>query len=106
MASFFRALARSIQLVGYFVRYGTELMVKRRATREARADWLHRFCAAALEGLKIDVSVVGNFPERGAVISNHLSYVDIVVFAAVHPCVFVSKAEIEEWPIVGWMTTM
>ena len=81
-------------------------MVKRPATREARADWLHRFCAAALEGLEIDVGVVGSFPEHGAVISNHLSYVDIVVFAAVHPCVFVSKAEIEAWPIVGWMTTM
>ena len=39
-------------------------------------------------------------------ISNHLSYVDIVVFAAMHPCVFVSKAEIARWPVVGWMTTM
>jgi lyso-ornithine lipid O-acyltransferase len=104
--SVFRSLARSIQLVGYFVRYGTELLVKQPATREARADWLHRFCAAALKGLKIDVGVEGSFPERGAVISNHLSYVDIVVFAAVHRCVFVSKAEIETWPIVGWMTTM
>ena len=48
----------------------------------------------------------GEFPERGAVISNHLSYLDIVVFAALHPCVFVSKAEIRSWPVVGWMTTM
>jgi 1-acyl-sn-glycerol-3-phosphate acyltransferase len=40
------------------------------------------------------------------VISNHLSYVDIIVFAALHPCVFVSKAEIAGWPVVGWMTTM
>ena len=48
----------------------------------------------------------GVFPGRGAVISNHLSYLDIVVFAALHPCVFVSKAEIRRWPVVGWMTTM
>ena len=48
----------------------------------------------------------GVFPERGAVISNHLSYLDIVVFAALHPCVFVSKEEIRRWPVVGWMTTM
>jgi 1-acyl-sn-glycerol-3-phosphate acyltransferase len=104
--SFFRALARSIQLVGYFARYGVELLVKQPATREARADWLHRFCAAALKGLKIDVGMVGSFPERGAVISNHLSYVDIVVFAAAHPCVFVSKAEVASVPVLGWMTTM
>jgi 1-acyl-sn-glycerol-3-phosphate acyltransferase len=40
------------------------------------------------------------------VISNHLSYLDIVVFASLHPCVFVSKEEVRRWPVVGWMTTM
>jgi lyso-ornithine lipid O-acyltransferase len=104
--NFFRALVRSVQLAGYFVVYGTELLVKRPATRKARAEWLHRFCARALHGLGLGIDVVGAFPARGAVISNHLSYVDIVVFAALHPCVFVSKAEIEKWPMVGWMTTM
>ncbi len=89
-----------------FVVAGTELAVKRPATREQRADWLHRFCARALRDLGIEVRVVGAYPERGAVISNHLSYVDIVVFAALHSCVFVSKAEIRSWPVVGWMTTM
>lgn len=104
--NFFRALGRSVQLAGYFVVYGTELLVRRPATREARADWLHRFSARAMRGLGFEIDVVGTFPARGAVISNHLSYVDIVVFAALHPCVFVSKAEIETWPLLGWMTTM
>ncbi len=104
--SFLRAVARSVQLAGYFARYGTELLVKRPTTRAGRADWLHRFCAAALTGLRIEVAVEGSFPERGAVISNHLSYVDIVVFAAMHPCVFVSKAEVQSVPVLGWMTTM
>jgi lyso-ornithine lipid O-acyltransferase len=104
--NFFRAVGRSVRLVGMFVVAGTELAVKRPSTREDRADWLHRFCARALRGMGIEISVIGRFPERGAVISNHLSYVDIVVFAALHPCVFVSKAEIRSWPVVGWMTTM
>jgi 1-acyl-sn-glycerol-3-phosphate acyltransferase len=56
--------------------------------------------------MAIEIDVVGTFPEQGSVISNHLSYLDIIVFAALHPCVFVSKAEIAEWPVVGWMTTM
>ena len=30
---------------------------------------------------------------EGAVITNHLSYVDIVVHAAIRPCVFVSAIE-------------
>jgi 1-acyl-sn-glycerol-3-phosphate acyltransferase len=54
----------------------------------------------------IEVGVEGVFPERGAVISNHLSYLDIVVFASLHRCVFVSKEEVGRWPVVGWMTTM
>jgi len=59
-----------------------------------------------LKGLGIQVDVLGEFPEAGAVIANHLSYADIVIFAALHPCVFVAKAEIENIPVLGWMTTM
>jgi lyso-ornithine lipid O-acyltransferase len=104
--NFFRAAWRSVRLAGMFVRAGTELVVKQPASREERADWLHRFCARAMRGMGIQVGIEGSFPERGAVISNHLSYLDIVVFAALHPCVFVSKEEIRRWPVVGWMTTM
>src|ERR1700760_1771792 len=92
--------------MGMFVVAGTELLVKRPATREQRAGWLHRFCARGIRGMGIEFSPDGTFPERGAVISNHLSYLDIVVFAALHPCVFVAKEEIRRWPVVGWMTTM
>jgi 1-acyl-sn-glycerol-3-phosphate acyltransferase len=104
--NFFRAVGRSIRLVGMFAVAGTELAMKQPKTREERADWLHRFCARAVKGMGIEISVHGSFPERGALISNHLSYLDIVVYASLHPCVFVSKAEIERWPVVGWMTTM
>jgi 1-acyl-sn-glycerol-3-phosphate acyltransferase len=104
--SFFRSTARSIRLAGYFIRFGTELLVRRPSTREARAEWLHRFAASALHGLGIEIALDGRFPERGAVISNHLGYLDIIVFAALHPCVFVSKAEVANYPVLGWMTTM
>jgi len=104
--SIFRSLWRSVQLVGMFAAAGTELAVKRPKTREARADWLHRFAARAVRRMGIEIDVAGAFPERGAVISNHLGYLDIVTFAALHPCVFVAKAEMESWPVVGLMTTM
>jgi 1-acyl-sn-glycerol-3-phosphate acyltransferase len=104
--SVFRSVVRSVQLAGYFARYGAELLIRRPKTREARAEWLHRFAAAALHGLGIEISTTGRFPERGALISNHLGYLDIIVFAALHPCVFVSKAEVASYPVVGWMTVM
>ncbi|GGA59780.1 hypothetical protein GCM10011507_09110 [Edaphobacter acidisoli] len=80
--------------------------MQRPKTREARADWLHRFAARTVKRLRIEISAVGEFPWRGAVIANHLGYMDIVAFAALHPCVFVAKAEMESWPVLGWMTTM
>jgi 1-acyl-sn-glycerol-3-phosphate acyltransferase len=54
----------------------------------------------------VKLTVEGQFPARGALISNHLSYIDIVVYAAMSPCVFCSKIEIEHWPVVGWLATM
>lgn len=104
--SVLRSLVRSVHLAAYFARYGAELLIKRPSTREARAEWLHRFAASAVRGLGIEIDLDGSFPERGAVISNHLSYLDIIVLAATHPCVFVSKSEVASYPVLGWMTTM
>ncbi len=83
-----------------------ELLLKRPSERNARAEWLHRLCARAVKGLGIDLAVAGEFPGQGAVISNHVSYADIVIFAALHRCVFVSKAELVHEPVLGWITAM
>jgi 1-acyl-sn-glycerol-3-phosphate acyltransferase len=99
-----RAIGNGLKLLGYFVRFGGELLLFRPATQQGRAAWLQRFCAAALAGLGVQVTVEGAMPTRGALISNHLSYVDIVLYASLRPCVFCAKAEIAHWPIVGWMT--
>jgi 1-acyl-sn-glycerol-3-phosphate acyltransferase len=45
-------------------------------------------------------------PSHGAVISNHLTYVDILVHAAMRPCVFVSKIELRKTPVLGWISFM
>ena len=44
----------------------------------------------------------GDRPAQGLICSNHLSYLDIVVYAAVSPCVFVSKREVGRWPVLGF----
>jgi len=100
-----RAVWRGIRLVGYFLEASGELIVDRPQTRQLRAEWLHTFCARAMKGMGIPVTVTGNFPDRGAVIANHLSYLDIVVLASLRPCVFVAKAELATMPVLGWMTT-
>jgi 1-acyl-sn-glycerol-3-phosphate acyltransferase len=58
-----------------------------------------------MKGMGIPVTVTGEFPEHGAVVANHLSYLDVVVLASLQPCVFVAKSEIAQMPVLGWMTT-
>lgn len=71
------------------------------ASRGECAKWLHESCARGLAAVDLRISTTGQFPSRGMIVSNHLSYLDILVFSAAAPCVFVSKAEIEEWAIIG-----
>lgn len=101
-----RSIVRAVWLGGMFITAAAELLLKRPGTRNGRAEWLHRFCERAARRLGVRIAVNGRYPERGVVISNHLGYLDIVVFAAMHRCVFVSKAEVRSWPLLGWMTTM
>ena len=48
----------------------------------------------------------GIVPTHGAVISNHLTFLDILLHSAVRPCVFVSKIELRKTPLLGWMSFM
>ncbi len=46
--------------------------------------------------------VQGPVPTRGLVVSNHLSHADILIYGAILPCFFISKAEVAFWPYFGW----
>lgn len=101
-----RSVGRTAGLLWLLAGGCWELLRQRPKTRRERAVWLHTVCSRAMRKMGIAVEVQGHFPERGAVISNHTGYLDIVSFAAMSPCIFVSKAEIRSWPVLGWMTTM
>ena len=48
---------------------------------------------------------MGERPVCGAVVSNHLSYLDILLYSAVRPFVMVAKSEVRGWPLFGWLTS-
>lgn len=53
------------------------------------------------------VSVHGEFlPGAQLLVANHISWVDITVLHSIGKMGFVSKAEIEKWPLIGFMATM
>ncbi len=41
--------------------------------------------------------------EHALIVANHVSWLDIFVINALHPCRFVAKAEIRSWPVLGWL---
>jgi 1-acyl-sn-glycerol-3-phosphate acyltransferase len=70
----------------------------------ARTEWCRRWGRRFAACLRLDVAVQGSPPVDGFLVSNHLSYLDIVAYATTRPLVFVSKAEVRSWPGIGWLT--
>jgi 1-acyl-sn-glycerol-3-phosphate acyltransferase len=74
----------------------------------AGAVWVSGWCQRIVRALGIVCAIDGPLPEVGegglAVVSNHLSYLDILVYSAVRPFVMVSKTEVRSWPLLGWIT--
>jgi 1-acyl-sn-glycerol-3-phosphate acyltransferase len=68
-----------------------------------RAHWLHRWSNRGLRILGITPCIQGAPPPVGVIVSNHLSYLDILLFSASIPCVFIAKSEIRKWPLLGWL---
>ena len=103
---FFRRLFRAGKVAWAFASSLTRLALTRPRTRQARAEWLTRLCRRVLHTVGITWTTSGPIPERGAVITNHLSYLDILLHAALRPCVFVAAIEIRRLPLLGWMSMM
>lgn len=55
---------------------------------------------------KTSIQTFGSVPKRGLLVSNHLSYVDILVLSSITPATFVSKDEVKNWPVFGWFAKM
>jgi 1-acyl-sn-glycerol-3-phosphate acyltransferase len=100
------SLSRALKLLAIFAYAIAELIVTRPTTRLQRAEWLHAFCKRAARQMGVAILQQGADPSHGIVISNHLGYLDIVAFAALQRCVYVAKAEIRRWPLLGWLANM
>jgi 1-acyl-sn-glycerol-3-phosphate acyltransferase len=72
------------------------------------AVWVHRWCRRLVWALVIECEVSGPIPDADdgmlAVVSNHLSYLDVLLYSATRPLVMVSKTEVRRWPLIGWIT--
>ena len=95
-----RAVALGFALVFCILRYWL-IRVRGPLTMEQRALWCQQSAWGVLAGLGIHYRVEGRPPTQGLVVSNHLSYLDILILSAAMPCFFVAKVEIGGWPFFG-----
>jgi 1-acyl-sn-glycerol-3-phosphate acyltransferase len=87
------------------LRYGGSCAFRSRKST-ARAAWLQRTSRRILRVLQIKTELVGNAPRNGLLVCNHLSYLDILVLAALTPSQFVAKSEVSRWPVFGWFARL
>ncbi len=102
----FRKLAKGGKIVWAFAYSLTGLVLTRPRSRRARAAWLTRFCRRVLRAADVTWTVIGPVPDQGAIITNHLTYLDILVHASLRPCVFVAAIETRKMPLIGWISMM
>jgi 1-acyl-sn-glycerol-3-phosphate acyltransferase len=69
----------------------------RRLTFKAR--WSRELLAVFGARLAIE----GAPPAQGLLVANHISWLDILAINAVSPTTFLSKDDVLEWPVIGWL---
>jgi len=82
----------------------TRMANSRRPERSGRLadEYVGRWARATRKLIGMRVRVDGEIP-RGpvALVANHLSYVDIIALWCVVPGVFVARADVAQWPLIG-----
>jgi len=100
----FRAVRRAVALVFALLLVVLRFWVVRirgPLSMQQKAQWSQDASRIVLGALGIHCHAEGQPPTHGLVVSNHLSYLDILILAANMPCFFVAKMEIGSWPFFG-----
>jgi 1-acyl-sn-glycerol-3-phosphate acyltransferase len=80
---------------------GLRLALGRRSGA-ARAAIVLAWNRAVCRILNLRIQVAGTAdPDAGLLVSNHVSWLDIVALGAQRPCLFVAKEEVAGWPVLG-----
>lgn len=104
-----RAAVRSTALAGCVVACLAEYLTAaslRRLNAANRTRILEKWSWRVVRRINMQLTVTGSPPGQGLIVSNHLSYLDILVFSAAASCAFVAKSELRSWPVVGRIATL
>ncbi|MBS1198984.1 MAG: lyso-ornithine lipid acyltransferase [Proteobacteria bacterium] len=104
-------LVRALRLlrVGLLILSGvaTAVFLYPLLNEKARARRKQRWSQVLLDILGVRVEAdLGHVIPGSLIVANHISWLDIFVIGAVLPAAFVSKAEVRNWPILGWLAAI
>jgi 1-acyl-sn-glycerol-3-phosphate acyltransferase len=103
----FRALWFAAELLIYFAAFCWLLLRHSgKPTQAARSRWLQWCSRRTLRVFAVQTEFTGPPPHTGLLVSNHLSYLDVLVLVSLMPAVFVSKSEVKNWPVFGWFARL
>lgn len=78
-----------------------------RLPKEQRHQRVRAWARELLKRLGVELTIDG-VPARAGpmlLVSNHVSWLDIVALHAACPCRFVSKADVHRWPVIGTLAS-
>lgn len=79
---------------------GVGLLERRRMTSHLFQQWCNRLCRI----LGIVVEIRGPLPPNGSLlVPNHQSYLDVLALGSATGATFLSKAEVDRWPVFGFL---
>ena len=90
------------QEVFFRLRYGRHWFMHSRG-RDAIQAWMRLL----LRIMRIEVETRGELPrETVLLVSNHITWLDIIVLSSTYPYSFLSKSEVRRWPLIGALSAM
>lgn len=103
-----RALVKTVRLLAHIA--GGLITIAWRFPRldnRQREDEVQRWARGMLARLGITLAVEGTPAPAGPLllVANHISWLDILVVHAARYCRFVSKADVQRWPLIGTLAT-
>jgi 1-acyl-sn-glycerol-3-phosphate acyltransferase len=98
------ALGVWMQLLRYVAQV---ILVFPRLTKAGRHRRIQAWARTLLKRLDVELKVVGAPPQQGPLllVSNHISWVDILALHAACQCRLVAKADVQQWPVIGTLAT-
>ena len=97
------ALFRMLMIIFLVALHGILVALVPEKKHKLRARVIQSFGKTLTWTLGIKIKQVGQAPNQtGILISNHRSYADIPVLCGISPVVFLAKAEVKSWPIIGF----